>query len=112
MRLSNLFAIVVTAAALGLGAVPARAAEESALKPVSFSFEGLFGTYDKAAAQRGFQVYKEVCSVCHSMKLVAFRNLGDPGAPFYEKKFPNPNDSPVIKAIVVKRNRHFTTSCH
>ena len=99
MRLSNLFAAIVTAGALGLGAGAGRAAEDSALKPVSFSFEGIFGTYDKAAAQRGFQVYKEVCSVCHSMNLLAFRNLGDPGAPFFEEKFPNPNDSPIIKAI-------------
>ena len=35
-------------------------------KDVSFSFEGPFGTYDRGALQRGFQVYKEVCSACHS----------------------------------------------
>ncbi len=99
MRLSKFFAMVMTAGTLGLGAGAVQAAEEAALKPVHFSFEGLFGTYDKAAGQRGFQVYKEVCSTCHSLKLIAFRNLGDPGAPFYDKKYPNPNDSPVIKAI-------------
>jgi|GEM_PF-261492 len=51
------------------------------MKHVKWSFEGPFGMYDRAALQRGFQVYKEVCSVCHSLKRVAFRNLGDPGGP-------------------------------
>jgi ubiquinol-cytochrome c reductase cytochrome c1 subunit len=44
-------------------------------KEVKFSFDGPFGTYDHEQLQRGFQVYKEVCSACHSMKLVAFRDL-------------------------------------
>jgi ubiquinol-cytochrome c reductase cytochrome c1 subunit len=58
-------------------------AEESA-KPaenVPFSFEGPFGTFDRAQLQRGYKVYKEVCSNCHSMKHVAFRNLADKGGP-------------------------------
>ncbi len=42
---------------------------------LSWSFGGIFGHYDTAQLQRGYQVYKEVCSNCHSMKLVAFRNL-------------------------------------
>ncbi|MBL8580969.1 MAG: cytochrome c1 [Rhizobiaceae bacterium] len=47
------------------------------LKPreESWSFAGPFGTYDKAQLQRGLKVYKEVCSACHSMDLVAFRTL-------------------------------------
>ena len=44
-------------------------------KEVSFSFEGPAGKYDKQQLQRGFQVYKEVCSACHSLKFVAFRDL-------------------------------------
>jgi ubiquinol-cytochrome c reductase cytochrome c1 subunit len=44
-------------------------------KDVSWSFEGPFGTYDRAAWQRGFQVYKEVCSACHSLNRVAFHDL-------------------------------------
>ena len=44
---------------------------------VDWSFAGLFGHYDVAQLQRGYQVYKEVCSNCHSMKLVAFRDLED-----------------------------------
>jgi ubiquinol-cytochrome c reductase cytochrome c1 subunit len=46
---------------------------------VEWSFTGIFGHYDNAQLQRGYQVYKEVCSNCHSMKLVAFRNLEDLG---------------------------------
>ncbi len=60
-------------------------------------FNGLFGTYDKAAAQRGYQVYREVCSACHQLKHVAFRHLGDKGAPFYNPDYKNPNDNPLIK---------------
>jgi ubiquinol-cytochrome c reductase cytochrome c1 subunit len=44
-----------------------------------WSFEGPFGTFDKASAQRGFQVYKEVCAACHSMKQVYYRNLAGIG---------------------------------
>jgi len=46
-----------------------------------FSFEGPFGTYDQAQLQRGLQVYTEICSACHGMKLVPLRTLGDPGGP-------------------------------
>ncbi len=46
---------------------------------MSWSFAGPFGTYDKAQLQRGLKVYKEVCSACHSMNLVAFRTLEDLG---------------------------------
>ena len=46
---------------------------------VKWGFEDVFGTYDRAAAQRGFQVYKEVCAACHSLSLVAYRNLMDLG---------------------------------
>jgi len=44
-----------------------------------WTFAGIFGKYDKAQLQRGLKVYKEVCSNCHSMKRVAFRNLEDLG---------------------------------
>jgi ubiquinol-cytochrome c reductase cytochrome c1 subunit len=40
-----------------------------------FSFDGPFGKWDMAQLQRGYQVYKEVCAACHSLKYVAFRNL-------------------------------------
>ncbi|MDC0033221.1 cytochrome c1 [Alphaproteobacteria bacterium] len=44
-----------------------------------WSFQGLFGTFDRGALQRGFQVYNEVCAGCHSLRLVAYRNLADIG---------------------------------
>lgn len=69
--------IAALAVAVGLGAAtPALAAGEAPTPPdISWSFEGVFGTYDRAQLQRGFQVYKEVCSSCHSMDLVAYRHL-------------------------------------
>jgi ubiquinol-cytochrome c reductase cytochrome c1 subunit len=48
-------------------------------KQIDWSFSGPFGTYDRAQLQRGLKVYKEVCSACHSMNLVAFRTLEDLG---------------------------------
>ena len=48
-------------------------------KEVHFSFNGPLGHYDKVQLQRGFQVFKEVCSACHSLKFVAFRDLKDLG---------------------------------
>src|SRR5438270_10855270 len=61
------------AAALGLGT--AFAAEEPKLPSEHWSFEGPFGTYDRAALQRGFQVYKEICSACHAVKELYYRDL-------------------------------------
>jgi ubiquinol-cytochrome c reductase cytochrome c1 subunit len=57
-------------------AAPAQAAE-GALEPVpqNWSFNGLFGHFDRAASQRGLQVYREVCAACHALEYVAFRNL-------------------------------------
>ena len=61
--------------------MPAAHAQEhgTQLKELSWPTEGLFGTFDRAAVQRGFQVYREVCSACHSLKYVAFRNLASLG---------------------------------
>ncbi len=61
--------------ALAALAVPALAQERDKLLHVNWSFEGPFGSYDRASAQRGFQVYKEICSSCHSMKLIYYRDL-------------------------------------
>lgn len=70
----------VLAAALVAVALPALAqTHEPSLPKVDWSFDGPFGTYDRAALQRGFQVYKDVCSACHSMKLVYYRNLEGSG---------------------------------
>ncbi len=48
-------------------------------KEMKWEFDGFFGRFDKASAQRGYQVYKEICSACHSLKLVAYRNLTEIG---------------------------------
>lgn len=76
--------------AFGLLASTAALAEEFDTKrlppkDVSFSFEGPFGTYDRAALQRGYQVYKEVCAACHSAQHLAFRNLMEPGGPGFSE---------------------------
>lgn len=49
------------------------------LKEIYWPFDGMFGAVDRQAAQRGFQVYKEVCSVCHSMNQLSYRNLKNLG---------------------------------
>ena len=71
--------ILGAALALGLAAPaagPAFAAGEAPKPPAqNWSMGGLFGTFDRASAQRGLQVYKEVCAACHGLRLVAFRNL-------------------------------------
>ena len=54
---------------------PVLAQEHPGVPEVKWSFGGPFGSYDYASAQRGFQVYKEVCSNCHSMKLLSYRDL-------------------------------------
>ncbi|MFL2889852.1 MAG: cytochrome c1 [Pelagibacteraceae bacterium] len=48
---------------------------------IKWSFKGLTGKFDRASLQRGFQVYKEVCSSCHSMQYLSYRNLGEEGGP-------------------------------
>lgn len=58
---------------------PALAAESGALPHQQWSFDGLFGTFDRAALRRGFTVYKNICSACHSMRLLYYRNLADIG---------------------------------
>ena len=52
----------------------------------SWTFTPPFGTFDNAQLQRGFRVYKEVCSNCHSMRLLSYRNLGEPGGPEFSPK--------------------------
>jgi ubiquinol-cytochrome c reductase cytochrome c1 subunit len=93
---------LIAAAMAALVAGPALASGH-AKEPhdIAYSFEGPFGKFDQAQLQRGYKVYREVCSACHSMKLLSFRNLGDKGGPFYDKKYKNPNDNPYVKALAV-----------
>ena len=46
-----------------------------------WSFEGIFGTFDRSSLQRGYQVYQEVCSACHSIQHLSYRNLSEKGGP-------------------------------
>ncbi len=76
-------ALIAAAAAAGLSIgvnSPAFSAGTAAHAPAHhWSFSGLFGTFDRAALKRGFQVYKSVCAGCHGLRLVAYRNLMDIG---------------------------------
>ena len=85
-------AFAATAYAAG-GAKHAHAPEEG------WPFEGATGQFEMDSVQRGYQVYKEVCSSCHGMKLLSYRNLGEPGGPFYDSAYPNANDNPYVKAL-------------
>ena len=71
-------------AALGFVVLSSGAmAQEEAMPPLEkqkWSFDGPFGTYDRAALQRGFEVFQNVCSNCHSLKLVTYGDYG-PGGP-------------------------------
>ena len=74
--------MLTTAAVMAISVPQAHAAEGTGVHEivdVPFSFEGPFGTYDKASLQRGLQVYRQVCAACHSLKRVAYRNLEDIG---------------------------------
>lgn len=69
----------IALAALVTGAVAIAAGTTPQAPDRKWHFEGPFGTYDRAAAQRGYQVYQEVCSACHSLSLLAYRNLMELG---------------------------------
>jgi ubiquinol-cytochrome c reductase cytochrome c1 subunit len=99
------------ACALLLGLGTAAFAAEAGAKPErqDWSFAGIFGKYDKAQLQRGFQVYKEVCANCHTLNM-PIRMLAEPGGPGFtedqvkalaaEYKIPDINDAgePVERA--------------
>jgi ubiquinol-cytochrome c reductase cytochrome c1 subunit len=76
----HLFAAAALTAAICVAPLTFGAAEEMPPLPrQEWSFFGIFGTYDRASAQRGFQVYKEVCSTCHPVKHLFFRDLAELG---------------------------------
>ncbi len=75
--------LAIALAALAGNAGPASAQEAETPPPQKWSFSGPFGTFDRGQLQRGFQIYREVCSNCHSLKLLAYRNLADPGGPAF-----------------------------
>jgi ubiquinol-cytochrome c reductase cytochrome c1 subunit len=77
----SILTLAMAASLSALGAWSASAQEADAPPRLTWSFHGPFGTYDPAQLQRGFKVYREVCSNCHSIKLLSFRNLAEPGGP-------------------------------
>jgi ubiquinol-cytochrome c reductase cytochrome b/c1 subunit len=77
----SIFTLAVAATLTVLGAWSASAQDAEAPPRQTWSFHGPFGTYDPAQLQRGFKIYREVCSTCHSIKLLSFRNLAEPGGP-------------------------------
>jgi ubiquinol-cytochrome c reductase cytochrome c1 subunit len=77
----SIFAAALMALAL---AAPVSAQDAHAVPEIAkqnWTFGGVFGTYDQHQLQRGFQVFREVCSSCHSARLLAFRNLSEEGGP-------------------------------
>ncbi len=94
--------LAASLALLGLVAPAAARTSQAELRPgpggLSFE-EPIFGRFDQNSLQRGYKVYAEVCSACHAMNLVYYRNLCQPNGPFFDPKHPNPNDAPICKAI-------------
>lgn len=102
--LKRILISATVAAGIGFGATAARAAEGIAVPTVDWSFDGAFGSFDKASLQRGFQVYKEVCSGCHSMNFLSYRTLGGgKGFAAGDKSSPGPGFSEdEVKAIAAQ----------
>ena len=63
----------------------ANSAEKVDLMKTDWTFKGLFGKFDRASLQRGYQVYTEVCAACHSMKYLSYRNLMEEGGPEFSE---------------------------
>jgi cytochrome c1 len=79
-------ALLAAGIAAGIAAPAAGPAWAAGTEPINiprqpWSFSGFLGKYDQAQLQRGFKVYTEVCSRCHGVKRLAFRNLAQPGGP-------------------------------
>lgn len=82
MRMLRFAQTAIAATALAFAAPGAHAAGGGAdIESQDWSFSGIFGTFDQASAQRGYQVYKDVCSGCHTMNLMSYRYLEGIGLP-------------------------------
>ena len=74
--LKKSLAVLALASLVSVSSAPAQAEVSKEKLPArEWSFNGMFGTFDRASLQRGLQVYQEVCAACHSLRLVAYRNL-------------------------------------
>src|SRR5207249_7123611 len=81
---STAIALIIAGGLLVGGAQTARAQDHGDSPPANkWSFSGPFGKFDRGALQRGLKVYKEVCSACHGLSYVSFRNLAEAGGPGY-----------------------------
>jgi ubiquinol-cytochrome c reductase cytochrome c1 subunit len=67
-------------------ALPVHAEDARPPEPQHWSFDGPFGTFDRASLQRGFQVYREVCSACHGLTRLKFADLAAPGGPSFSEE--------------------------
>ena len=77
-KIFKLFSIIIL---LSLNSYSAISAEKVEYLKTDWSFKGLFGKFDRASLQRGYQVYTEVCAARHSMKYLSYRNLSEKGGP-------------------------------
>ena len=72
---NNILKLFVSLLIICISSVSFGAGEKINYPQLNWSFSGILGTFDRASQQRGLQVYKEVCSGCHGMRLLAYRNL-------------------------------------
>ena len=103
LSMKKTLVLIAVAAGLAVSTSPALASG-GAKHPRSggFSFEGPFGTFDQAQLQRGYKVYREVCASCHSMDLMYFRTLAEPGGPFYDAHQDNPAANRFVKVLAAE----------
>ena len=83
--MKKLFKLILILSFFSLNSVQTSAAEKVDYLKTDWSFKGLFGKFDRAALQRGYQVYTEVCASCHSMKYLSYRNLSEEGGPEFSE---------------------------
>jgi cytochrome c1 len=82
---ARILALFFAFVALGVDVGVVRAAEAEQPPRNKWSFAGPFGLYGRAQLQRGLKVYREVCSVCHGLSYISFRNLAEPGGPEFTR---------------------------
>lgn len=99
-------AIAAAVAAVAFGGAAFAANEARPPKDAHFSFQSPLGSYDMAAVQRGFQVYAQICSTCHSMEHLSYRNLGEPGGPFAEYRVRNRQTGEMENRVGLPAGEH------
>ena len=83
--MKKLFKLILILSFFSLNCAQTFAAEKVDYLKTDWSFKGLFGKFDRATLQRGYQVYTEVCASCHSMKYLSYRNLSEEGGPEFSE---------------------------